>query len=153
MGMKEQEYPEGIDCVWLGADRDGRIAAFVTGGAGPIPISVLDATHPPVESIEARVSQLKPVTLAHLLVELKRADDYIELAQRGIFAYDWTDVQRTKKDSLRAYELIAIPESPISAGDLPTDIIGLLAGVSLGVSFAEERRLDVSRYVACREAG
>lgn len=147
--MKEHAYPEGVDCVWLATDRDARVAAFVTGGAGPIPVSVLDVSRPPVEEIEARINEIKPVTSAQLLVNLKRPDDFVGFAKRGLFAYDWTDVHRTRGESLHAYELIAIPGSPISIRDLPNDLADLVAEVSLNVSFNMEERIDVCRHLIC----
>jgi hypothetical protein len=47
--VEERQYPEGIDCVWIGCDREGRVGVFVTGGEGPIPALALEAKRIPVK--------------------------------------------------------------------------------------------------------
>jgi len=148
--VEERGYPEGLDCVWIGSDREGRVGAFVTGGEGPIPAGALLADRLSVEEIEGRLNELPAVTSARLLVPLKRPDDFVELARRGFFAYDWTDVHRTSSEALRAYEQVAVPETPISAKDLPAEIAALLDGIVLNVSFAQEAKIDVTRHLDCR---
>ena len=41
-------------------------------------------------------------------VGVPRPDDFVELAGRGLFVYDWTDIHRKRKDYLHAYELVAV---------------------------------------------
>jgi hypothetical protein len=134
----------------LAADRDGRVGAFVTAGEAPIPAAVLDAARVSVLEIEERVMTLDPATSARLLVSLPRPDDFVEFARRGLFAYDWTDVHRTS-GSIRAYELIAAPESPITIKELPAELVDLIAGVILPVSFADNAPVDVAKWTRCRE--
>ena len=148
--MEERDYPEGLDCVWIGSDREGRVGAFVTGGEGPIPARALLSHRLSVEDIEGRLSELPSVTFATLLVPLSRPDDFVELARRGFFAYDWTDVHRTSSEALHAYEQIAVPGTPISARELPADIAALLEGMVLNVSFAQDAKIDVTKYLDCR---
>jgi hypothetical protein len=150
--VEERDYPDGLDCVWIALDRDGRVGAFVTGGEGPIPTQALLSHRLPVEEIEARLGELPSTTIARLLVPMKRPDDFLELAQRGVFAYDWTDVHRTRSEALHAYEQIAAPDAPISARELPKEIAGLLEGIVLNVSFANESSIDVTKYLKCRQA-
>jgi hypothetical protein len=152
MRVEERDYPEGEDCVWIGSDREGRVGAFVTGGEGPIPAGVLLSHRLSVGEIEGRLGELPSVTSALLLVPLKRPDDFMELARRGFFAYDWTDVHRTSSEALHAYEQIAIPETPISAVELPAEIAALLEGITLNVSFAQVTKIDVTKYLDCRRA-
>src|SRR5512138_1586037 len=92
--VQERNYPDGVDCGWIAADRDGRVGVFVTGGRGPIPRIALLPGRPPVEDVESVLNSLRSFTTAKVLVSLKRPDDFVELAQRGLFAYDWTDVHR-----------------------------------------------------------
>lgn len=110
------KYPDGIDCVWIATDRAGHLAAFATGGAGPIPQAVL------------------------------------EIAERGIFAYDWSDVHRTRRDEIGAYELIAAPANPIDISRLPQEFADLVASNKLGsIVFDSEKRLDVRKELSCIE--
>ena len=58
--MSTQPYPEGIDCVWLASDREGRVGAFITAGVGPIPAEALSSVYMPVEDIEAASASYRP---------------------------------------------------------------------------------------------
>jgi hypothetical protein len=152
MQVEDRNYPEGSDCVWIGSDREGRVGAFVTGGEGPIPAGALLSHRLSVEEIEGRLSELPLVTSARLRVPLKRPDDFVALARRGFFAYDWTDVHRTTSEALHAYEQIAVPETPISARELPAEIAALLEGIVLNVSFAQDTMIDVTKQLDCLSA-
>lgn len=148
----DRPYPDGIDCVWLAVDRDGHLGAFVTGGEGPIPLQALNSAHSPVEEIEERIYDLPRVSDARLLVEMKRPDDFVAIAERGFFVYDWTDVQRTMRESVHAYELVAVPVNPITIDAVPDEIVGLVAGLGLdNATFVNGGRLDVCAYLSCRE--
>lgn len=149
--MPERPYPRGIDCVWLAVDRQGHLGAFVTGGAGPIPASVLDAGSPPLEDVEQRVSDLPKVSSARLLVRLNRPDDFIAIAERGLFVYDWSDVHRSHADALRAYEPIAVPTNPLPLASLADAAVKSMASTKIGVAFSDEVPLDVRKYVHCRD--
>ena len=107
--MTMRAYPDGLDCVWLGVDRNGNLGAFVTAGAGSIPVSVLNDLSLPIEEIETAVCQLPRVSEVRLLFQIKRLDDFVEMAQRGFFVYDWTDIHRTAHESIHAYELMVVP--------------------------------------------
>ena len=144
-------YPNGIDCIWLALDRDGHVAAFATGGAGPIPSSVLDDGQIP-EDLELRIRALPRTSAARTLVSYKSLDDFVAIAERGIFAYDWSDVHRTLQDEIGAYELIAVPSKPIRVVDLPRDIAAFATGSKLDMTFDGANRLDVRRLTNCVEA-
>jgi hypothetical protein len=150
--VKECAYPEGLDCVWLASDRDGRVGAFTTAGEGPIPALALLPQRPPIEEIESLLYELPAITSAKLLVSLPRPDDFLNFAARGLFAYDWTDVHRVAAAELNSYEQLAVPDAPITAGQLPKDIAPLVEGIILNVSFAHERFIDVTKYLECRRA-
>jgi len=68
--MTTQPYPEGIDCVWLASDREGRGGAFITAGVGPISAEALSSVYMPVEDIEGHLCQLPPVSQVQLLVSV-----------------------------------------------------------------------------------
>jgi hypothetical protein len=107
--VNKRAYPDGLDCVWLASDRNGQLGAFVTAAVGPIPISALSGTSLPFGDVEEAICELPPVSDVRLLVQMKRSDDFIAMAQGGVFVYDWSDVHRTMRESIHAYELIAMP--------------------------------------------
>lgn len=149
--VEERQYPEGVDCVWIGSDRDGRLGVFVTGGEGPIPALALDAKRIPVEEIEGRLLGLPPTTLGRIIVALKRPDDFLELARRGLFAYDWSDVHHTQSENSGKYEQIAVPETPLMWATLPAEIASLLAGITFSLAFPQENLIDARKALQCRE--
>ena len=152
--MSTNNYPEGLDCVWLASDRDGCVGAFVTAGAGPIPSLALDASDVPLEDIEQRLWELPSVSDVRLLVSVKRPDSFIELAQRGVFVFDWTDIHRTKAEVVRAYELVAVPLDPIVVLASPPDLAALAVAATLAnVSFADGQMVDVRTHLKCRALG
>ena len=151
--MATREYPDGLDCIWLAVDGNGHLGAFVTGGAGPIPTSALSESSFPIEDVEAEVCGLPNISEARLLVPMKRPDDFIEMAQRGFFVYDWRDVHRTLHESKHAYELIAVPLTPLRVNELPDHIWKLATTATLpGLAFVEELALDVEAVLQCRRA-
>jgi len=152
--MNDRSYPEGVDCVWLASDRNGHVGAFVTGGVGPIPVVVLASNEPAIEDLEGMVCELPKTSTARLLVSVKRPDDFIEMAERGFFVYDWSDVHRTANDSVNAYKPVAIPMKPRALDSLQGKLGEALAGVKFyEVSFSAETLLNVCAYTPCREAG
>jgi len=148
--MSNRTYPDGIDCVWIASDRNGNLGAFVTGGVGPIPVLVLNSEWATVENVEEVVCQLPKVSEVRLLVSMKRPDDFIAMAERGFFVYDWRDVHRTARESTYTYELIAVPLNPIGSNKLPMPLAGLVTEVRLDeVVFTEAASLDVSVQIEC----
>jgi hypothetical protein len=150
--VPDVSYPEGFDCIWIACDRGGRVGAFVTAGFGPIPLQVLGSSALPFDDIEARLRLLPRVASARLLVQLPRPDDFVVMAERGLFVFDWTDVHRPRSESVDAYELIAIPERPIALNVLREDIFPQNCCPVFDVEFADERWLRIEAYVPCRRA-
>lgn len=129
------------------------MAAFATGGSGPIPVGVLESAECAIEDVEETVAELPRTGVAQLLVSLKRPDDFIAIAERGIFAYDWSDVHRMQRDETRVYELIAVPTSPIKLSQLPDELARLAARSKLeDVTFETERKLDIRKLLSCVDA-
>lgn len=149
--MSASPYPEQVDCIWLAVDRAGHVAAFATAGVGPIPRSVLEEVHT-LRALELQVVDLPRVSAARLLVSYKRPDDFIGFAERGIFAYDWTDVHRTQLNQIGAYELVAVPANPLGIADLPQPIaVQALKSKLEGTAFAGANLLDIRRLLSCVE--
>jgi hypothetical protein len=148
--MTNDKYPEGEDWVWIAADSQGQVGAFVTGGLGPIPIELIQVSE--IEDVEARLAELPRITTAKLLVRLPRPNDFIEVAERGFFAYDWSDVHRAKSAEIGSYELIAAPSQPVSLVQLPAAVARIAAQITLGDTlFGAAETLDVRRYITCIE--
>ncbi|GAA5787421.1 hypothetical protein [Chitiniphilus shinanonensis] len=111
---------EGVDCIWLGRDSLGRMAAFVTAGVGPIPKDVLSKIGMPILDIEQFICDSLPKsTTGKMLIDVPRPDDFLDLSNRGFFVYDWPDVHRKFSERSGCYELISVPEAPINIEDVP----------------------------------
>jgi hypothetical protein len=148
----ERPYPEGIDCVWIASDREGHLGVFITAGVGPIPAEAFKSDYVPVEDIEELVCDMPSKSSARLLVSVKRPDSFVDLAERGVFVYDWTDIHRTAREAAHAYEPVATPVKPIKVDELPADLAALAKALKfVDVAFADEKRLDVRAYMRCYE--
>jgi hypothetical protein len=149
--MTGSRYPFGLDCVWLAADRNGHVGAFVTAGFGPIPARALIYEQGSIEDIEGCVNELPRVSLARLLIS-GDVPSFIAMAERGLFVFDWQHVHRSLRDYTRKYEPVAAPVNPIMTADLPGRLVGFAASVTLDqVDFAVGQALDIFSLVECRE--
>ena len=121
--MTDQREFDGLDIAWIATDSLGQVALFTTGGQGPIPTTALTS------AVSAEQDALSiPVTCdSQVLVSLPRPDSFIDLARRGFFAYDWTDVHRYSSQELAAYELQAKPTCPLHISALPAVLQALAA--------------------------
>src|SRR5579862_3582822 len=146
--MASQPYPLQIDCVWIASDRVGHVGAFVTAGVGPIPVTTLKPNADlSVGDVEEAILKLPKVSGYRLLVNIPKLDSFIEMVERGIFVYDWSDVHRTKAESLQAYEPLVVPLDPISLDRLPDRLRAYAAGTKFEtVAFAEGQLLNVEAY-------
>jgi hypothetical protein len=148
--MSKHTYPDGMDYVWIATDEDGHVGAFVTDGVGPIPVAVLQDSVLAIELVEEALHQLPCISKARLLFPLKQADDFVAIAERGIFVYDWRHVRRATGESTRAYVPIARPMTPIILHSLPTPAKELAARVKfIDEVFAEELPPDVVGQFEC----
>jgi hypothetical protein len=139
--------------VWLASDRQGHLGAFITAGIGPIPKKALDASQMAIEEIEGSLCQLPSVSQAHLLVSVPRPDDFIDLAERGLFVYDWTDINRTVDKALCVYEPVAVPVTPITIGSLPVELSALARVLKIAnVDFLDGDAINIRAHLICIEA-
>lgn len=51
-------YPEGIDFAWIATDQNNCVGAFITGGEGPIPLSLLNNRDDDIFDIENKLLEL-----------------------------------------------------------------------------------------------
>ncbi|MBC7750425.1 MAG: hypothetical protein H7Z73_01725 [Candidatus Saccharibacteria bacterium] len=148
--MKEYHYPEGIECVWIASDRNGYLGAFTTAGVGPIPRKALTSKLFEIEDVEEVVCRLPKISETHLFVSMKRLDDFVAMAERGFFVYDWRDAHRTTGESKNTYELITAPISPIKSDALPESLAKLVTHVCFGnLAFADNKALDIYEQFEC----
>ena len=151
--VSDRPYPNRIDCVWLASDRDGHLGAFITAGEGPIPAVALKSDYTAVEDIEALIGEMPTVSESCLLVSVPRPDDFLELAGRGVFVYDWTDVNRKAHDARHVYELVARPITPIKVDSLVGELAVVVSVVKFTeLGFSDLLHLDVCSHMKCRES-
>lgn len=143
--MIKRTYPVGLDCVWLAVDGHDQLAAFITAGEGPIPEEILCYPNIGVEDVEATLLTLPKVGAAELRVTVPRPDDFLELAERGLFVYDWTDVHRKNHDRIRSYELVALPRSTcLKLAQLSPDLKGLASCGRIQPQHFGDHRISIS---------
>ncbi len=68
---------------------------------------------------------------------------FLDLAKRGLFVFDWTDVYRTRRASIEAYELVAVPACAIQTSDLPADLRVIAQRQRLSSAFGDHLTLDM----------
>ncbi len=145
------DYPDGIDYEWFAVDAVGHIAAFTTGGSGPIPAVAL-ADSETEDALDGFLLRLPVRGCATMLVSLPRPDDFIAFAERGLFAYDWADVHRAARNYRGVYEIYSRPTSPISISELPPQFQSLLRQRAFGeMQFDNSAFVDVRALMRCNE--
>ena len=149
--MDERPYPDGMDCCWLASDHAGQLAVFLTGGRGPIPAPALLEPYP-LDTIEEQILQLPEASDIDTRVRKLRSDRFAALAERGFFAYDWSDVHRTEA-YIDEYEVVALPYRPLMIDVLPAELSAVARSIRFAtVAFANTWRLDVRAHTVCRES-
>jgi hypothetical protein len=137
------------DYEWYACDGVGHVAVFTTGGAGPIPTTVLGSLKV-ADFLADSVWKMKPQGKAMMLASLPRPDDYLHFSGCGFFAYDWSDVHRSK-NFLGCYEMLSRPSKPIHLSELPETFRPLLQSTTISnVAFAETNLLDARKYFECK---
>ncbi len=142
-----RRYPEGYDVVWLGADRNARVAAFITGGCGPIPATLFESALPDLTDLEDLILTMPVRARSELLVSVPHPDSFIELSGRGLYVFDWTDLHRAREFELGAYELVSRPLEPLSASLLPESLRAVAnAAHFTHSSFDLDHRINVHAF-------
>ena len=130
--IREDEEP-GLVLDWFGLDAQGNVAHFTTGGCGALPRSAaasrdeLKRVHDYVMSLpEMGAGLLNEDWLKGLrLVPTTRIEprhsfrEWTASAARGLYAYDFIEDQRRRP---RPYRVVARPEVPLKADELPPEI-------------------------------
>lgn len=151
--MSASFYPTGADCVWIASDGSGALAAFITAGEAPIPELALGQAGLAIDDIEERILALPAVASARVLVNVPRPEGYNQLAVRGLYVYDWTDIHKTASDAADSYELVAVPSSGVPVSSLGEDLRRLAELLKFDVTFSEWPRIDVRQSFHCLVKG
>lgn len=135
--MNHADDDRYTDWRWLACDAIGQVAAFTTAGSGPIPRSARAG----LPGLDAGLDAL-PIRGAYRLIpHAGNLEDWISCAQRGLFAYDWSDI--TDDDVGHAYALIAAPVSPLRLAELPSPLREIAAATTIAhVVFGENDLLS-----------
>ncbi|WP_363796411.1 hypothetical protein ABU614_13530 [Lysobacter firmicutimachus] len=134
-------YPAGVDLVWAARDKYGRLAALVTAGEGPVPKEIIGDDGLPDCDLEAEILRLPVASKALLHVQVPRPDDFIAMAERGFFVYDWRDVNRTATEASNCYELVASPTQAVSWSFLDVSLSRLGAVQLVEYDFSNAKKL------------
>jgi hypothetical protein len=140
----DPRIPDDLDLAWPASDRGGHVAAFVTGGAGPIPRKALEPGRIPVEDLEERVHALPRSSEARILVDLPCTDSIVALGELAPCVYDWSAAHRTRGGVAGAYQPDAIPLRPVQLDALGKEVAALSRGISLAPAFSDGGVLDVA---------
>jgi hypothetical protein len=145
-------FPLGCDYAWLATDSTGHLGIFVNAGAGPIPRAVL-AARPDADAAEALIRQLPERGDCRVLVSVLRPDDFIGFARRGLFVYDWADVERLRSSWSRCYELVASPGRPVLLDECPRQLSALAREARFeSLQFAQCTAIPVAKQLECEPA-
>jgi hypothetical protein len=145
------DYPNGVECHWIASDARGQVAVFVTAGTGPIPLAAFGPELPTLDDIGDGVEALDFTSDFRPAAGLCAAD--IDLARRGLYAYDWSDIHRSGA-LLNAYELMAAPTQPVALDSLAADLRRFARAVHFAeLSFSDAATLDPSAWFECVVGG
>ena len=75
---------------------------------------------------------------------------FVDLAERGLFVYDYADVCRVRVSRTDKYELQAVPHNPVGLDSLPKELAILATTVKFeGVDFSDCLAVDPGAYMEC----
>jgi hypothetical protein len=136
-----REAFEGSEFDWFAVDGVGHIGHFATAGFGPVPAPIL-AHFEELRELDEWMLGLPAIGEAtgHLP---GRIDDWLEMARRGLFAYDW---QHWSGPSRRA----ATPSVPVHDADVPAKFREVVRLVKWpGIRFADLQSIRPEELCPC----
>lgn len=139
------DYPWGLDVEWIAVDRKGRVGVFITAGSGPIPKACFTEAEV-LDQIWDAIHSLPEVMDYELVVSVPRPDDFIAIAKRGLFSFDWQQFQETPR-----YEIQARPKTPLTVDAIlwPQELRGLLPQVTSSLLDFDDDGIDVTCALDC----
>lgn len=119
-------------------DSDGHIALFSTAGYGPIPLQALPEHEDDAVDVEGVAITALPVigTPLRQSQEAHGCAEWIALAERGIFVFDW-------RHRGGPYDRLLAPSHPVAIESLPLSIKRHVAGTHQGCFGTTEAIADV----------
>ncbi len=114
--IKNGAYSHELD--WIAQDNLGQIAIFSAIMEAPIP-EIVGKSYELYSELELIINRLSEKSKAEPIIKNDgNISDWLEYSKKGLFAFDFQDVHREKKDKLEHYDLISIPSNPIYIRDL-----------------------------------
>jgi hypothetical protein len=151
MEAETDTYPDGMDIAWIACDSLNQVGAFITAGIGPIPEQFLALAPMSLADVEGQVVFLPEISQANLLTTIPRPDDFLALAQRGCYVFDWTDIHRTTSEAMEMYELVATPSVALKTDNLPNELRRLAEATKFQtLDFADCTQVDPRLLTRCR---
>ena len=112
--VKHGPYSQELN--WFATDNSGQLAVFTSVMNAPIPDNVKNSYERYLE-LKSKIDSLSKTTQAIITTKEKgNLKDWIEYADKGLFAFDFQDVHRTKKKN--QFDLIARPKTPLTLDKL-----------------------------------
>jgi len=109
---------------WIACDLIGHIGFFSTAGRGYVPAVVLSIQHALAEAFDS-VTRLPAIATALPVADTNGdVSDWIAVAKRGLFAFDW-------RREINCYELIARPSTPLSLKEIQNEDVRSTASLVL----------------------
>lgn len=119
---------------WLASDEDGLVAYLSSAGAGPLPKEAVEAADQ-LEDLLSKVRELMLTGEARPTGGVLNPSDWMDVAARGFYAYDWSLANRH-------YEMIAEPSHPIHLREISNPELRRLATrIRLPVRLSEARHI------------
>lgn len=133
------------DFEWFAVDCDGFIAFLTSAGLGPIPRLVF-RSRPQYDALQQWFTGAPPRDghVLHSAAKMVVADDWISMARKGLFAYDWNCKKGQYVKS--PYHRIASPEKPLTVAELPIPIKAAVEHIRFEASFKECNDFLVENY-------
>jgi hypothetical protein len=129
------------DFEWFAVDRDDHVAFLTSGGHAAIPRAVFRSSDA-YFAIRDRFRSLPfrgECVLDEIGCRKPRPDDWVEMARRGLFGFDF---EFDDPSPGCPYRRVASPERPITVSELPRDVRDWLGAVRFeAIRFAETRML------------
>jgi hypothetical protein len=148
--MIRPDEEAGLDLDWYALDAQGHVAHFTTGGCGALPRGAA-ASRGDLETVREYFRFLPEIGAAILnrdrltgirLHPIDKAEPrealryWADSAARGLYAYDYLEDRRRRP---RPYWVVARPEVPLTADELPPQIRDIVARTTIrNVAFAHD---------------
>ena len=119
------------DFEWFAVDRVGHLAFLTSAGFGPVP-KVVFKSKPEYFMVREMLLALPfrgDFELRELGPQKRIAKDWIEMARRGLFGYDWNPTRTDFALDCHPYEIVAAPKKPLLVSELPSPIKECLVAV------------------------